>query len=689
MESENLLAAVFPDQLACLENIAGDREVPDHPLVRQTIDDCLLEAMDIDGLEALLRRIETGTIQCIARELPEPSPLAHEILNARPYAFLDNAPLEERRTQAVYTRRAAEAGAAQELGILDAAAIDRVCEDAWPRATTPDELHDVLLQLGVATPKDLERSLSSQSETTLETLLGRLVHEHRAARVVRPHTFWTAAERVPIARAAYPKLVLEPHLEPAGAGASPDAGEAVRELLRGRLEICGPVTGAELAEHFKIEPGTIEQGLLALETEGFILRGTFRPGATEVEWCDRRLLARIHRLTLNRLRAEIQPVPIADFIRFLLVWQHVAPGHRLEGPEGVGAIIGQLDGCEAPAAAWEPALLASRVEQYTPEWLDRLCYTGRVGWGRLSIPQAPLKSGFTPLRSSPIALFTREHLADWIELASPRATADLSSETELVFRTLSNGGALFFGEIAQRTGLLRSRVEQALGELTAHGRATADSFEGLRALLVPADKRAPLGDPGRKRRHKAISSIEYAGRWTVLRPLTTTAPDAGTHPGALEQLAWTLLRRYGVVFRRLIEREVFRVSWFELSRVYRRLEARGEIRGGYFISGASGEQFALPEAVGSLRLIRRTERTGELVLISAADPLNLSGILTPGPRVPALGGNRILLRDGVPLAALVSGEVQSLNRESEVDSNDIARALKVGRIAPSLRRYYA
>lgn len=692
MESENLLAAIFPDQLACLENIAGDREVPDHPLVRQTIEDCLTEAMDIEGLENLLRRIETGKVKCIARDLPEPSPLAHEILNARPYAFLDNAPLEERRTQAVYTRRASESNAKDGLGILDSAAIERVTAEAWPNPANADELHDVLLLLGVMSDEEAARC-NTDSAAFLQTL----TKDRRAARFTAKtgaQPFWVAAERLRMVEAVYPDIKTEPPLAaPENDSKSWEESDAVRELVRGRMEISGPTTVSALSAFFHLPASKIEQALIALEAEGFVLRGKFRQQTEETEWSDRRLLARIHRLTINRLRAEIQPVTVAEFQRFLLAWQHVSAEHKVEGPEGVEAVLQLLDGYETPAAAWEPAVLSSRVKEYTPQWLDQLCFTGRIGWGRLSPPQNVRARGFTPLRSSPTALFARGNLRHWLDLAAMPSPAEFSPDTDVVLKTLQQGGALFFGEIVQRSGLLQSRVEQALGELAAQGWVTADSFEGLRALLLPQEKRAPFGDIDRKRRHRVITSIEHAGRWSLLRnPAAIEVKSAETSTKsadeALETFARTLLRRYGVMFRRLLERESFKVSWFELGRIYRRLEARGEIRGGHFVSGVSGEQFALPEAIGLLRSLRKAKPTGELIMLSAADPLNLIGVLTPGAKIAATTPNRLLLRDGVPIAALESGKVINLNSDSQTSEQEIEQSLKIGKLPPALRRYY-
>jgi len=737
MESENLLAAIFPDQLACLENIAGDREIPEHPLVQQTIDDCLVEAMDIEGLIHLLERIEKGEIECIARDLPEPSPLAHEILNAKPYAFLDNAPLEERRTQAVYTRRVGEASADGGLGILDANAIEKVCVEAWPQATNADELHETLLLVGTLTDEEV-RTVGPDSSQWL----AQLVNDKRAGRMVglpvicdtdpselwsaaslaRPirseppgRHFWIAAERLPILRAVYPNCKIEPLLVPPASESERqwERADAIRELVRGRMEIIGPITATKVAGLFQLPVGEINTALAALEGEGFVLRGKFHPGAQELEWCDRRLLARIHRLTLNRLRAEIQPVSIAEFQRFLLAWQRVEIDHRAEGLEGVRAVLELLDGFELPAAAWEPEVLVLRVKEYQPSWLDQLCFTGRFGWGRLTAPQKTNGRPPLPVRSSPISLFSRENLPHWLTLSAPLETTEFSPDTTRTLEVLAQGGALFFGELVQKTGLLPSRLERALAELTAQGLVTADSFEGLRALLVPEEKRAPFASAERRRHHKAVTSLEFAGRWSLLRSVgmstrsskTVFTQDAGsdrmpdeqeliptvaapTREQAVEAFARVLLRRYGVVFRRILEQESLRVTWFELVRVYRTLEARGEIRGGHFVAGVSGEQYALPEAVGLLRTIRKNAPKGDLIPISAADPLNLTGVLTLGLRVAAISAHRVLLRDGVPTVALKAGQLVPLTQGVDAIDQATERALKIGSMPAALRPYY-
>src|SRR6476469_6824767 len=701
MESENLLAAVFPDQLACLEHIVGDREIPDHPLVKQTIDDCLTEAMDIDGLEEVLRRMERGEIRCIARDVPEPSPLAAEILNARPYAFLDNAPLEERRTQAVYTRRASDRNGSDGLGILDAAAIEKVKTEAWPAATTPDELHDALMLIGAMPSDEIQRNARNGNA---EHFISTLVAENRATRILVSFersdpaikTFSIAAERLPMLQAIYPNAVCEPELilPDFMREKTWDRADAIRELVRGRMEVCGPITVSELAATLILQQSEIDAALLALEAEGFVLRGKFHPDAAEQEWCDRRLLARIHRLTIDRLRAEIQPVSVHDFYRFLFAWQRADQEHRTEGLEGLQSILEQLDGCELPLAAWESAVLPARVADYDPEWLDRLCFSGRVGWGRLSTPQNSNARASAPLRTSPIALYLRENLADWFALTLPKSATELSVNSQAVFEALQSGGALFFSELVNRSALLPSQVEEALSQLAALGLVTSDSFDGLRALLVPSNKRPTFGrNTAKRRRRTNLASIEFAGRWSLL-PRSGGFPaamyganGAGLREAAIERFARILLRRYGSVFRRMLERESFPVTWYELGRIYRRWEARGEIRGGYFVGGVSGEQFALPEAIGLLRSIRKSSSNGQLITLSAADPLNLQGVLTPGARIPAFTANRILFRDGLPFAALESREIRKLSDEGIPDLQ-IENALRIGKLRPSLRPYY-
>jgi len=652
MASEDLLAAVFPDQVACGENIVGDREIPDHPLVRQTIEDCLHEAMDIEGLERVLGAIERGEIAVIARDLTEPSPLALEILTARPYAFLDDAPLEERRTQAVMARRWLDPETAADLGKLDAEAIRRVREEVWPDARTADELHDALLSFAFLSEAEID------SRPEWQALMDTLRTAKRATRLGAGHdALHIAAERLPEFDAACPERARAPAVDvPAECRKTWTREEALLEILRDRLQGLGPVSASELAAPLGLSASQIEPTLTALEAQGSVMRGRFTPSAQATEWCERRLLARIHRYTVNRLRQEIEPVEARDFLRFLFEWQRVAPESRVEGADAVASILSQLEGFEAPAAAWETEILPSRVNEYDPAWLDELSLAGRVVWARLA-PLAPgVERARSPVRTSPIALLSRRNLAVWTGLGQTGNAVAPSPRAQQVADFIAAQGASFFDEIVEGTRQLRSQVEESLAELVALGLVNADSFGGLRALLIPSHRRRS-SDGQKRRRRSALIGIEDAGRWALVRRKARADDDAEM----VEHVARTLLRRYGVVFWRLVAREAeWLPPWRNLLRCYRRLEARGEIRGGRFVAGVSGEQFALPEAVGLLRDARRRDRTGALTSLSGADPLNLVGILTPGPRLPALTGNRVLYRDGTPIALLAGGEVRFL-----------------------------
>ncbi len=649
MEAEDLLASVFPDQVACGENIVGDREVPDHPLVNQTIEDCLHEAMDVDGLENVLRKMENGEIEITARDLTEPSPLALEILGARPYAYLDDAPLEERRTQAVMARRWLDPETAADLGKLDADAIRRAIEELRPEPRSADELHDALMSFGF---------LSEDEISSFAPHLEILQQEKRATRI---HGVICAAERLPEFQSIFPGSLPVPPIE-APAELKTKAWtreEALLEVLRDRLQGSGPVTAGALRLPLGLVVSEVEQVLVALEAEGSAMRGRFTPGATEEEWCERRVLARIHRYTVNRLRKEIEPVELRDFTRFLFHWQRVAHDARVEGPDAVAGVVSQLEGFEAPAAAWETEILPARVNEYDPAWLDELSLAGRVAWSRLVPPKSAGERTPSPVRTTPIVLTARRNLPFWTGLSSGQDEIVLSSKAAQIKEQLSQHGASFFEEIVDSSGLLRVQAEEALGELVAQGLVTADSFAGLRALLVPSDRRR-TPHHGRKRRG-SLFGLEDAGRWSLVRRKAGADKNPVEDSQSIEHAARTLLRRYGVVFWRLTAREAdWLPPWRDLLRCYRRLEARGEIRGGRFIAGVSGEQFAAPEAIGLLRDARRAERNGALVSVSGADPLNLVGILTPGPRLPALTGNRLLYRDGIPIALLVGGEVRFL-----------------------------
>jgi ATP-dependent helicase Lhr and Lhr-like helicase len=661
MQAEDLVAAVFPDQIACAENLVGEREVPDHPLTNQAIHDCLHEAMDLEGLQRLLRRLEAGEVELVSCDLTAPSPLALEALSARPYAFLDDAPIEERRTQAVMARRWRDPQSASDLGRLDPQAIAKVQAEAWPDPVNAEELHDALLWLGCLTETE------ARAQPDWREWLDALARDKRVALLkTREASLWIPAERLRQFRAVWPEARLEPEITaPAdGSRAAWSSEDALVEILRGRLEGLGPVTPTALAAPLGLEPGAVAAALATLERDGAILKGRFLPGLNDGQWCDRRLLARIHHYTVGRLRAEIEPVAARDFLRFLFTWQHVAEDTRLEGPDALPVILSALEGFEAPAKAWETEILPARLKGYQASWLDSQCLAGRTSWARLTPPSPANGAGrmrhVSPVGSTPIALIERRRAPMWTALAPQPASAPMSGRAQAVLDCLSARGALFFDELAEATRLLRPHLEEALGELVALGLAASDSFGGLRALLVPSGQRKPLG--GGKRRGRVLSfDIESGGRWAMINRAPPTNAGDESRDGAVEYAARTLLARYGVVFWRLLTQEPgWLPPWRDLLRVYRRLEARGEIRGGRFVAGFSGEQFALPDAVGLLREIRRRPASGEWVSLSGADPLNLIGILTPGQRLSALTANRVVYRDGVPVAALTGGKAQFL-----------------------------
>lgn len=664
MAAEDLVALLFPDQLACQENIQGEREIPDHPLVNQTIHDCLHEAMDIDGLKRLLNRLITGKIKLIAKDLREPSPLAQEILTAKPYAFLDDAPLEERRTQAVLSRRWLDPNTASDLGRLDEDAIARVKAEIWPKPENADELHEALMLFGFLTKQEC-------TSATWEAFFQQLKAQKRATELHTPgHTFWVCAERLPILAALFPDASLSPAISAPTSFSQRTwtYEEALVDIVRSRLEGLGPIASKDITKHFGLPAADIEQALVTLEGEGFVLRGNFcAHDSVEVnieEWCERRLLARIHHYTIKRLRQEIEPVSASDFMRFLFRWQHIGVD-KVDGPKALANILEQLEGFEAPASAWESDILPLRLSNYDPHWLDALCQSGRISWARLNINKAVQKSSNPgPLRSTPISLMNRRQQYFWRALVqeSQRDVTQVSPGALRVTTMLSQHGACFFDELLDGTGLLRIELESALGELVARGFITNDSFAGLRALLMPSDLKR--SNAYRRHSRNAITGIDSAGRWSRIAVLSTDRDNPAdkaymeqTDPNAVEHVARTLLKRYGVVFRRLLEREAaWLPSWRELLIVYRRLEARGEIRGGHFVAGFSGEHFALPEAVGALRQIRREPPSQNLIVICGADPLNQAGITTPGTKIPSLINNRVLYRDGVPIAWQVAGE---------------------------------
>jgi ATP-dependent helicase Lhr and Lhr-like helicase len=698
MRSDDLLASVFPDVAACQENIEGDIKIPDHPLVREVMKDVLTEALDIDGLSEVLRGIEAGRIRCIAVDTPVPSQFSHEILNANPYAYLDDAPLEERRARAVEMRRVLPASVLEEVGALDPAAIAQVQQEAWPDVRDADELHDVLHTL-VMMPAHASSQLSASSPQEHRTpglnaqwtdFFDRLQRENRAfAAEVAGRQYWIAAERVEWFQAIHPEAEIIPSRASSQGVGDLDLGEMASRVskvtrdevtgdestltaVQGWMAHLGPTTASEIGELLGLTASEIEKALLHIEASGAILRGNFRTASSrptesaetksETEWCERRLLARIHRLTVATLRKQIAPVTASQFMNWLLRWQHIAPGTQVRGEHGTLEVLRQLQGFEIPASSWERFVLASRIPDYDPAYLDQLCLTGAVGWGRLSPHPATLevtgkgngidepRRRVIPTRVAPIAFFVRED-ADWLRPHHPGAddstTSFLSPVAQALLELMKHRGALFFADMVRATGRLKAEVETGLWELVAAGLVTADAFENLRSLVTPKSSFGSGLARVRRPRHAP-------GRWSLLH---TEGADRDHN---VESCCWMLLRRYGVVFRDLLARETNLPRWRELQIGYRRLEDRGEVRGGRFVDGFVGEQFALPVAVESLRAQRKLPQSSERVIISAADPMNLVGIIVPGEapgeRIPAISGKSVTFRDGVwePEPALVA-----------------------------------
>ena len=654
MRADDLLAAVFPEAQACQENIEGDIIISNHPLIREVMKDVLTEAMDIEGLDRVLRGIADGRITCLAIDTPQPSQFSHEILNANPYAYLDDAPLEERRARAVEMRRMLPDAVLGEIGRLDPAAIAEVCADAWPDVRDAEELHDALLTL-IALPSHSQADDFSSNPLSVKlrdsllawnVLVDPLISNSRVTRArVGSETYCVAAERMSMFAQIFPAAEFESRLPDFKSTAS-SREDALLSLVAGWIAHSGPVAANQLASLLALPASDIEKSLLRLESSGVILRGKFTdPAASEIEWCERRLLARIHKLTLGGLRKQIQSVTPAQFMNWLLRWQHVAPSTQLLGERGTLEAIRQLQGYEAPANSWERQILKRRIADFDPAILDQLCLTGAVGWGRLSphpatleaMPATDAKRRVIPTSVAPITFFVRED-SEWMiprrESGEGEVTG-LSTDATAVLQFLRQRGASFFADIVRGTGKLKSEVEGALWELVAAGLLTADGFDNLRALIDP--KRRSGQGIGRASRPR-----HSAGRWSLL-----FSGEAHDRARALESTCWMLLRRYGIVFRELLARETNLPKWRELLITFRRLEDRGEVRGGRFVSGFLGEQFALSMAVDSLRAQRNQQPVGELLTISSADPLNLVGIIVPGERIAANSGKLVAFRDGV------------------------------------------
>lgn len=622
-DAEDLMVALFPDVVACAENLTGDRSIPDHPLVNQTLDDCLNELMDIDGLLALLRSFERGEVQLSFAEPAAPSLLAQEVITARPYAFLDDAPAEERRTQAIRTRHLLDIEDAATLARPDPQAIADVCAQAWPKPRSADELHDALNVAGFLTAAEVADFTDFLAELQKQ---GRAV----AAAAGNGRTVWSCVER---------------HREVAAACRKPaESATAIRELLRSRLEVLGPVTAAELGKPLGLDTATASEALIVLEGEGFVVRGRFRTGTDAggpEEWCERGLLARIHRRTLKSLRRQIKPVSAAEFTSFLLGWQGLAEERR-HGPESLRLALERLEGCAAPAAAWESTVLPARITDFSPGMLDQVLSAGEWLWKRAE--PFPGKGGGRLAANTPITFLKRECWQDWP--LAPGRMEGLSFGARNVLDTLREGGADFFAGLVRNTRMLRSQIELALGELAAAGLVTSDSFTGLRALITRAAKRPRFG--GLRAR---MRGVEAGGRWSAL---PAPSGDRISTEGSVHYLAEAMLRRHGIVFRALLARERGLPPWRAWLRIYRSMEARGEVRGGRFVGGFSGEQFAAPAAVEELRAMRRANRFGLSARISSADPANLTGVLSP-VRIPSQPARWIRYAGGQPLAEAEPG----------------------------------
>lgn len=675
MDAEDLVAHVFPDQIACQENLAGKREIPDHPLVTQTVHDCLTEAMDIDNLVALLQDMEDDKLTLVSRDLREPSPFAQEIINARPYAFLDDAPFEERRTNAIRNRSWLDPAEVEDFSLLDGEAIDRVKAEAWPLMSNAEELHDALLTLGYMTEKEFGPG---------ERFAGELIDQ---GRICRAGGLWLAAESLPRFRALFPETGPDVSLPDFLNEERWTPEDALRDIVRGRLSGLGPVTASALADELSnadaVSEKSVETALLALQSEGFAMQGHFSPGARggPAQWCERRLLQRIHRYTIDLHRKSIKPVSLELFTEFLFRRHGLraceASGSTpvLDGQLQLQECIRLLDGACAPAASWESGIYPARIGNYDPQWLDLLSISGRLAWGRYSLPSGRLRGG-SPIKTTPITMALRSNLDIWRALAGVQAEnqepIEPGAEARRVEQDLESHGASFFDQIQTRTGLLRTQLEQGLAELVSLGRVCSDSYVGLRALLLPEHKKS-----GGRRRRKLTFGVEDAGRWSLLETFRQPSEPAPAKQrpqvwNALDEdrllrLVDVYLDRWGVICRSLIAREALAPPWRVLLAALRKQELRGKLRGGRFVAGLQGEQFARTETVDELRKFGREQRPNRHFVLTAADPVNLLHLLMPERSLPRLTRNRVLYRGGVPLAVLIAGEISFLGEVAAED----------------------
>lgn len=639
MRADDLLTVVFPDQVACAENLQGEREIPDHPLVQETMSNCLHEAMDIEGLQVVLAQIARGEIVVEAKDVKEPSAFASAVLNVRPYAFLDDAPLEERRTQAVLSRRWLDPQDASDLAALDPEAIGEVRDQAWPKPRDADELHDALVLHRGFNAEDAPEHEWSGFLSTLFDQMRAGIFKIGAARIV------VAAETLPLWQAAHPNGNVAPALAvPARNARKWEFHEAIIELVRGQLEARGPIFETQLAKSLVLGSAEVSSALASLESEGFAFRLSTAKSAAENQWCERRLLARIHRYTLDRLRKQIEPVSAAAYMRFLCDWQCLNAASQRAGSEGLVAVIEQLQGIEAPFDAWDTSILPARLKDYEPGMLDALCMTGRVSWARRDLSEkttSPKVANFT--------FAARRDLKFWLD---PEAkTPHPDSRCAHVLEVMGDLGPSYFDDIAEESALLPSQLQTILRELCASGWTHGDGCAGLRAMRVPESRKRA------RRRSRSSHHAQLAGRWSALR--RPAEQDFEETDKTVQTIVRALLRRWGVLFRAVVSRERNLPPWRELLRVLRRLEARGEVRGGRFVAGFAGEQYALPEAVTPLRRARK-QRSGEQIVVSVHDPLNLVGLILPGEKIPRIGEGRI---------TIVDGHVVRTNETNALDAN--------------------
>ena len=664
--SEDLMASVFPQAAACFETIVGDIQIPNHPLVDEVMKDVLQEAMDLEGLIEVLKGIKDGSIRCLAVDTPVPSQFAHELLNANPYAFLDEAGLEERRARAVSLNRSLPASVLEEAGRLDQAAIDAIRGECWPDIRDEHELHDLMHSVIV-----LPLPITDVEEARhWPTFYERLTRTGRAQTIDCAGTpCWIATERLPHVDALWPANS-SPILSSSASSEASQISlgkkantvtkeESLKQCVQGWLQILGPITANSFANRLALDPASVFQTFVAMEMQGLLMRGAFEYPTTvedhDIEWCERRILQRIHRRTLGTLRKQIEPVTPAIYMRWLLGWQHLAPQTQLAGEEGLLEALHQLEGFEAPAIEWERTLLPARVASYDPRWLDALCLSGAVGWGRIS-PHPAWSTGdgvaprrVIPTNAAPITFYVRES-ADWLPHAlaqqcveEPKLQQALSPEALQLRALLQQRGACFFNDIQRILDLSRQKTQHALWELATAGLAAADGFDQLRAMMDPRRKSTTIEIPGKR------TTRSSAGRWSLLseelHAASTAIEQARRTDAALESAARLLLTRYGILFRDLLTRESNAPRWRDLLGILRRLEARGEIRGGRFVTGFGGEQFALPQAVDSLRAARHRDCSA-IIPVAGADPINLVGIVIPGDRVSAVPGKQVLYRNG-------------------------------------------